>query len=175
MCEPVSITMGIMAVASAAAAVYSANQQKHATEDALKLQQKQTDEAASAQMDDRYKAAREQRAAARTASAESGASGNSTNAVLSDLLMQSGRDVSRIEKNRQNGQVENLQQARSRSSEINGQLISGLGSTASSAAPGVVQAYQDYIPKIPDAGQYSKPTYSMDRPTFTVDKYTFRN
>lgn len=141
MCEPVSITMGIMAVVAAGAAVYSANQQKHAMEDTLKLQQKQTDQAASAAMDDRLKAAREQRAAARTASAESGVSGNSSNAILTDLLMQSGRDVSRIEKNRENGQLENIQQARSRSSEINGQLATGLAGAASSGANAGASGY----------------------------------
>ncbi|WP_285401080.1 hypothetical protein [Luteibacter sp. ME-Dv--P-043b] len=131
----------IMAVVAAGTAVYSANQQKRAMEETLKVQQEQTDAAAQAQTDDRLKAAREQRAAARTASAESGASGNSTNAILTDILMQSGRDVSRIEKNRVNGQIENTQQARSRSSEINGQLISGLSSSASAAANGGASWY----------------------------------
>ena len=132
MCEPVSITAGIMAVVAAGAAVYSANQQKHALEQQMKIQQQQTDQQAQAQTDDRLKAAREQRAAARAASAESGVSGNSSDAILNDLLMQSGRDVSRIEKNRENGQLETLQQARSRTAEINGQLASGLASSAAS-------------------------------------------
>ncbi|PTR33019.1 hypothetical protein C8J98_104230 [Luteibacter sp. OK325] len=161
----------IMAVMSAAATVYGANQQKHATEEALKLQQKQTDEAASAQTEDRVRVAREQRAAARAASAESGLSGNSTNAILSDIAMHSGRDVSRIEKNRENGQIENRQQARSRSAEINSQLISGVVGAAASGTSAAMHAYRDYIPEIPDAGQYAKPTFSLDRPTFTVSKY----
>lgn len=114
------------AVLSAGAAVYSANQQKHAVEDQLKLQQKQTNEAASAQTEDRLRAMREQRAAARAASAESGVSGNSVDAVLSDIQFQAGRDVSRIEKNRENGNVQAIQQARSASAEINGNLAQGL-------------------------------------------------
>jgi len=132
MCEPASITMGVMAVLAAGASIYQANQQKHALEDQAKLAQEQTDEGAMAQMDDRIKAAREQRAAARAASAESGSSGNSTDAILTDILMQSGRDVSRIEKNRENGQLENQQQVRSRTGEINGQLVTGLAGAAQS-------------------------------------------
>lgn len=41
--------------------------------------------------------------------------------------MQSGRDVSRIEKNRENGQLTNNQQARNASAAINGQLIETIG------------------------------------------------
>ena len=130
MCEPVSITMGVMAVLAAGAAVYSKNQQKHALEDQMKLALKQTDDGASAQTEDRLKAAREQRASARAASAETGAAGNSTDAILNDLMMQSGRDVSRIEKNRENGQLETQQQVRSRTSEINGRLVSGIAGAA---------------------------------------------
>lgn len=138
MCEPISATTAAWlmvgaAAASAAASIYAANQQKHAVEDQLKLQQKQTDQAASAQMEDRLKAAREQRAAARAASAEVGVSGNSVDAVLSDIQFQAGRDVSRIEKNRENGQIQNTQQARSRSAEINGQLAVGLAGSAGQA------------------------------------------
>lgn len=136
----------IMAVVAAGTAVYTANQQKHAMEDTLKLQQEQTDAAAGAQIDDRLKAAREQRAAARTAAAESGVSGNSSNAILSDLLMQSGRDVSRIEKNRENGQVETIQQARSRSSEINGQLVQGIAGAAQAGASGYRTSRMPTIP-----------------------------
>lgn len=141
MCEPTTITMVAMAVLAAGASVYSANQQKHAMEDQLKLQQKQTDEAASAQMEDRLKAAREQRAAARAASAESGVSGNSVDAVLSDIQFQAGRDVSHIEKNRENGQLQNSQQARSRSAEINGQLAVGLAGAAQSGS----DAYKNHV------------------------------
>jgi cytoskeletal protein RodZ len=126
----------ILAVASAAAAVYSANQQRHAVEDQMKQEQKQTNEAASAQTEDRMRAAREQRAAARAASAESGVTGNSADAVISDIQMQSGRDVSRIEKNRENGIAESTQQARARGDEINGQLTQSLISSASSAYSG---------------------------------------
>lgn len=155
MCEPVSITAGIMAVVAAGAAVYSANQQKHALEDQMKFQQKQTDQSAMAQTDDRLKAAREQRAAARAASAESGASGNSTDAILNDIMMQSGRDVSRIEKNRENGQLETQQQARSRTSEINGQLVTGIAGAAQSGA----SAYSSYsASKTPTIQTSSGPT-----------------
>lgn len=129
-----------MAVVAAGAAVYSANQQKHALADQTKLQQQQTDQSAMAQTDDRLKAAREQRASARAASAESGSSGNTTDAILTDILMQSGRDVSRIEKNRQNGQLETQQQARSKTSEINGQLVSGIAGSAQAGAA----AYSSY-------------------------------
>ncbi|SKB50725.1 hypothetical protein [Luteibacter sp. 22Crub2.1] len=130
----------ILAVASAAAAVYSANQQRHAVEDQMKQEQKQTNEAASAQTEDRMRAAREQRAAARAASAESGVTGNSADAVISDIQMQSGRDVSRIEKNRENGIAESTQQARARGDEINGQLTQSLISSASSAYSGARMA-----------------------------------
>lgn len=140
MCEPVSITAGVLAVVGAASAVYSANQQQKALNQQAQAQQKQIDQAASARTDDRLKVAREQRAAARAASAESGTSGNSTDAILNDLLMQSGRDVSRIEKNRENGQLESQQEVSSKTSEINGQLVSGLAGSASAGA----NAYSSY-------------------------------
>lgn len=175
MCEPVAITTGVMAVLSAGAAIRSANQQQRALSEQMQLQQQQTDQAASAQMDDRMKAAREQRAAARAAAAESGVSGNSVQAVLNDVLMQSGRDVSRIEKNRQNGQLEIIQQTRSHSSEINGQLVTDLaGSASRGAAAGILMssAYSDYIrkriPKIPDAGQHAPPRITPDRQKVTI-------
>jgi hypothetical protein len=139
-CEPVSITAGILAVASAGAAVYSANQQQKALNESAKVQQTQIDQAASAQTDDRLKQAREQRASARAAAAESGTSGNSSDAILNDLLMQSGRDVSRIEKNRENGQIESQQEVRSKTSEINGQLITGLAGSAQAGG----NAYSGY-------------------------------
>ena len=130
----------ILAIASAAAAAYSANQQKHAVEDQLKQEQKQVNEAASAQSEDRIRAAREARASARAASAESGVSGNSVDAVLNNIQMQSGRDVSRIEKNRENGIAETSQQAKARFGEINGQLTQSLISSASSAYSGYSSA-----------------------------------
>lgn len=176
MCEPASITMGVVAVLSAAEAVHSANQQKHALEDQAKLQQEQTDEAAQAQTNDRIKAAREQRAAARAASAESGASGNSANAILTDLLMQSGRDVSRIEKNRENGQLSNQQQARAASEQIEGQLVAGLSRAAGSGADAAMSGYKarqvwfDTTPGIDLSGTYygSKPKVSLDTSAYTI-------
>jgi hypothetical protein len=170
MCEPASITMGVMAVLSAGSAIHSANQQKHALEDQMKYQQQQTDQAAMAQTDDRIKAAREQRAAARAASAESGVSGNSTDAILTDILMQSGRDVSRIEKNRENGQLETQQQARSRTAEINGQLVTGLAGAASQgvAARRAYTSWNSDIPMIPDAGQHAPPRITLDRQKVTI-------
>ena len=150
MCGPLAAPIAL-AVLSAGAAVYSANQQKHAVEGQAKLQQKQTDEGAQAQTDDRLKAAREMRSAARAASAESGASGNSSDAILNDIMMQSGRDVSRIEKNRQNGQLETQQQARGKAGEINGQLLGGLIGTASSGISDASTAYANRIPRIPSS------------------------
>jgi hypothetical protein len=144
MCDPISITAGVVALASAGSAMYSANQQKHALEDQMKVQQKQTDEQASAQTDDRLKAAREQRAAARAASAESGTSGNSSDAILQDIMMQSGRDVSRIEKNRENGQLETQQQAKGRTAEINGNLVAGIAGAAGAGAKAAQSGYDHY-------------------------------
>ncbi|MBB6246347.1 hypothetical protein [Rhodanobacter sp. A1T4] len=135
-----SITAGVLAVVGAASAVYSANQQQKALNQQAQIQQDQINQGASAQTDDRLKQAREQRASARAASAESGASGNSTDAILNDLLMQSGRDVSRIEKNRENGQLESQQEVRSKTGEINGQLVAGLAGSANSGA----NAYSNY-------------------------------
>ena len=126
MCGPLAVPIA-MAALSVGAAAYAANQQKHALAEQLKFQQDQTDQQASAQTEDRLKAAREQRAAARAAAAESGASGNSSDAILNDIMMQSGRDVTRIEKNRENGQLATQQQARSLTSEINGQLPKSIG------------------------------------------------
>lgn len=136
MCEPATITMVAVAVIGAATAAYTANQNKHAVEDQLKEQQKQTDQVASAQMEDRVKAAREARAAARAAAAESGVSGNTADAQLNDIVFQASRDVSRIEKNRENGFNEAGVGAAARIGEINGQLTASAvqgGSTAANA------------------------------------------
>lgn len=133
MCEPVSIGMAVTAVVSAAMAARSANQQKHAVEAQAQAQQQQANEAASAQMQDRMAAARQARASARAAAAEAGASGNSTAAQLNDFMQQSTTDVARIEKNRQNGNTETSLAARSRFTEINGQLTSSLASSAAQA------------------------------------------
>jgi hypothetical protein len=133
MCEPTTITAVTLAVVSAATAAYAANQNKHAVEDQLKEQQKQTNQAASAQMEDRVKAAREARAAARAAAAESGVAGNSVDAQLNDIVFQASRDVSRIEKNRENGYNEAGVGAAARIGEINGQLTASLISTGASA------------------------------------------
>jgi hypothetical protein len=141
-----------MAVAAVGTAAYDANQNKIAVERQMKVQQKQVDDGASAQMEDRIKAAREQRAAARAAAAESGASGNSTDAILNDMLMQAGRDVSRIERNRENGILASQQQARARFGEINGQLVS-------SSAKSITSAY----------GGASDATYVAKHPKKTVD------
>lgn len=140
MCEPTTITVAIAAV-SAATAVYTANQNKHAVEDQLKEQQKQTNQAASAQMEDRVKAAREARAAARAAAAESGVAGNSVDAQLNDIVFQASRNVSRIEKNRENGVTEAGIGASARIGEINGQLAA---SVIESATP-TAKAYADYL------------------------------
>lgn len=178
MCEPTSIAMAATAVVSAAMAVRSANQQKHAVEAGMKLQQQQIDQSASANTEDRMAAAREQRASARAAAAEVGVSGNSTDAVLSDILMQSGRDVSRIEKNRQNGIAESSAQARAKFGEINGQLVASLGDSAATG----IKAYGAHrlalnewaaSNPIPDAGQYAKPRVTLDKPQITIDKTKF--
>ncbi|KRE92461.1 hypothetical protein ASG87_00650 [Frateuria sp. Soil773] len=126
MCEPTTIALATMAALSAATAIYASNEQKHATEDQLKLQQKQQDAAAQVQTNDRLKAAREARASARAAAAEVGLSGNSAQAILQDIQMQAGTDVSRIEKNRESGNIEATQQAKSRFAEINGNLAQGV-------------------------------------------------
>ena len=133
MCGPVAIPLAL-AVVSAGVGLYQANQNKHAVEAQLKQQQKQVDQNASAQMEDRIKAAREARASARAAAAESGVSGNSADAVLSDIQFQASRDVSRIEKNRENGIDAAGEQASARYSEINGQLAASLVQSASVAA-----------------------------------------
>lgn len=142
MCGPLAIPiiMAVTAVATTAYTIDSANKQQSALNKAAQTQQDQIDAGASQQTEDRLKAAREQRASARAASAESGASGNSTDAILSDLMMQSGRDVSRIEKNRENGIIESQQEARSKTGEINGQLISGIASSAQTG----MSAYSNY-------------------------------
>ena len=168
MCAVAAIPYIAMAAAAAGTAAYGANQQKIATERQMRFKQRQIDDSAQAQTDDRLNAAREQRAAAKAASAESGVSGNSSTAILNDILMQSGRDVSRIEKNRENGQLETQQQARSRTSEINGQLVAGAASLGASSGSGMYATYTDYIPKTPDAGQHAPPRITIDRSRFTI-------
>ncbi|MBA2077049.1 hypothetical protein [Rhodanobacter sp. PCA2] len=126
MCEPTTITLAATSVLSAAMAVRNANQQKHAVEAQAKRQQDQINQQASAQVQDRMTAARQARASARAAAAESGVSGNSVAAQLNDFMQQAGTDVARIEKNRQNGNAETSIAAKSRFAEINGQLTSSL-------------------------------------------------
>jgi len=133
MCAPLAIPLALAAV-SVGVGLFQANQNKHAVEAQLKEQQRQTNEQASAQTEDRIKAAREARAAARAAAAESGVAGNSSDAVLTDIQFQASRDVSRIEKNRENGFTEAGMQANTRFAEINGQLAASIAQSASVAA-----------------------------------------
>lgn len=130
MCDPVSISL---AVASIAISAYEANQQKHAAAQTAKVQQQQIDAKAQASTNDRLKQAREARASARAAAADAGVSGNSVNEQLNNIMMQSGRDVSRIEANRQSGVAASSQQLKATTSEINGQLAASAASSASSA------------------------------------------
>lgn len=140
MCGPVAVPI-VMAVMAIGTSLYQANQNKIAVERQMRENQKQTNQAASSAMEDRIKAAREARAAARAAAAESGVSGNSADAVLSDIQFQASRDVSRIEKNRQNGFSESTMQAKGRFNEINGQLASSVASSAASAASSASSYY----------------------------------
>jgi hypothetical protein len=137
MCEPTTIATVTMAVLAAGSAAYQANQNKHAVEAQLKEQQKQVDQQASGQLEDRVKAAREARAAARAAAAESGVMGNSADAVLTDIVLQASRDVSRVEKNRESGFNEASVQASSRFAEINGQLAASVAQSTSTAGTAV--------------------------------------
>lgn len=140
-----------MALLSTAVAVKSSNDQKHALEASARMQQQQVDQAAQAQTIDRMQAARQARASARAAAAESGISGNSSDAVLNDIMMQEGRDVTRIELNRENGIAQTEQEVRSRTSEINGQLTASIANNAASAASAGYGAYQSRIPTIPQS------------------------
>lgn len=149
MCAVVPVVMAITAALSTAMAVKSSNDQKHALEAQATLQQQQVDQSAQAQTMDRMQAAREARASARAAAAESGVSGNSSDAVLNDILMQQGRDVTRIEMNRENGVAETAQQVRARSGEINGQLTASLIGSATQAAQAGYSYYGSRIPRIP--------------------------
>lgn len=133
--------MVAVAAVGAITAAYTANQNKHAVEDQLKEQQKQTNQAASAQMEDRVKAAREARAAARAAAAESGVAGNSADAQLNDIVFQASRDVSRIEKNRENGYNEAGIGASARIGEINGQLTASAVQSAGTIANSTASYY----------------------------------
>lgn len=163
MCEPTSIALVTMAVISAATAAYSANKQKHATETQLKVKQQQQDAATQAQTLDRMKAAREQRAAARAASAESGVSGNSAQAVLNDIQMQAGMDVSRIQKNGINADTASALQAKSAYSEINGSLAQSLASSLSTAG----SAYASRSSSAPDSVLNTPVPYDNSAPKVT--------
>jgi hypothetical protein len=149
MCAVVPVVMAITAALSAAMAVKSSNDQKHALEAQATLQQHQADQSAQAQTMDRMQAARQARASARAAAAESGVSGNSSDAVLNDIMMQESRDVTRIELNRENGMAATAQEIRSRTGEINGQLTASLVGSASQAAQAGYAGYKsNYIPSI---------------------------
>lgn len=148
MCEPTTIVLLTTAVVSAAMAARSANQQKKAVEAQAQAQQDQINQQASAQTEDRLNAARQARAAARAAAAEAGASGNSVAAQLNDFMQQSAMDVARIEKNRLNGTAESQLAAKSRFSEINGQLTSSLASSAMQATSAGMSYSGGNLPKI---------------------------
>lgn len=108
------------------------------------------------------KAAREQRAAARAAAAEAGASGNSSDAVLNDIMMQAGQDISRIEKSQENGVAKTSTEVRARSGEINGQLSASLASSAVQRYRGYSEGIANYIPNLPKSAWYTKPTVTFD-------------
>lgn len=110
MCEPVSATAAAWMAAgtfaaSSAVALYAKNQQNHAIAATAKLQQEQTNDQAQQQTNERIAQAREARAKTRVAAAESGLVGNSLDAVMSNIQMQEGMDVSLVEKNRENQNV----------------------------------------------------------------------
>lgn len=160
MCLPV--VMVAMAVASMAMAAKSANDNKHAVEAQARAQQDQINQQASAQTEDRLNAARQARASARAAAAEAGASGNSTAAQLNDFMQQSATDVARIEKNRLNGTAESQIAAKSRFSEINGQLTQSLASSAMQATSAGMSYFGGNQPKS-DAG-----SATADRSKFAI-------
>ena len=133
MCEPTTIALAVTTVAGLASAAYAANEQKSAINDAAEVQQKQVDDQASLQTDERVREAREARARARVSAAEAGVMGNSVDAVMSDIMFQSGRDVSIIEKNRQNGIAASETERRARVSGVNAELISSFANTGARA------------------------------------------
>lgn len=129
--------MGVTALVGVATAAFQMNEQKKAAEEAAKVEQEQINDVAASEMEDRIRAAREARATARAASAEAGVAGASVDALINDAFMQSGRDVSRIEKNRQNGVASSDAEAAARIRDSNAQGISTIANTA-------VNFYGDY-------------------------------
>lgn len=135
MCEPTTVMIGLSAL-SIAMTAYAANEQKKATNAAAAVQQQQINDQASAETDNRIREAREARARARVGAAESGVMGGSVDALMSDILFQSGRDVSLIEKNRKNGamasETERLGRNRVTNAEAAGRIVNTVTSSYNS-------------------------------------------
>lgn len=107
--------MGVSAVIG----LIGAKKQGDANNKAAKIQQQEIDQQASVAMVDRVAEGRAARASARAAAAESGVSGNSLDSIINDAYMQTGKDVSIIEKNRQNGIASSVAENGARNSAVN--------------------------------------------------------
>lgn len=104
MCEPVSIMTGL-AVASAAASVVTqvraAKKQEAAIRDQLAQSEREINNKATAEINERQRAARREQARIKVAAGQAGLQlGGSIDLLLKDSLMQAGLAEERIEENR---------------------------------------------------------------------------
>lgn len=102
MCEPATITMGLLAVSSAYT-LYStkenARRQERAFRKAQEVEEDQIRDQASVDANERNRQARAERARLRATSAESGVAGLSIDDILNDVDFQAGMDIANMETN----------------------------------------------------------------------------
>lgn len=140
MCNPAVIPIAL-AIASAATAVYTTNEQNKATSAQAERQQDQINASAQEKTRQRMEEARALRASARASAAESAVAGNSLAMIETDIQAQAGQDVALIERNRRNGVEASTAEANARLRLSNAEMWSQIGS---SAASGVSGAYDRY-------------------------------
>lgn len=144
MCEPVTI-MTTLAIATTAASIVSEVQSAKAQEKAIRAQLEQTNteinQKASAEVNDRQRAARREQARIKVAAGEAGLQlGGSIDQLLSDSLMQAGLSHERTSQNRENELLSANAEANSMLSRVERPTILGAGlRLASAGAQGYAQ------------------------------------
>ncbi len=140
MCNPAAIPIAL-AIASAATAVYTTNEQNKATTAQAERQQEQINASAQEKTRQRMEEARALRASARAAAAESAVAGNSLAMIETDIQAQAGRDVALIERNRRDGVDASLAEANARLRLSNAEMWSSIGASAGNGLSAVYNQY----------------------------------
>lgn len=130
MCDPISMTVAAVATAAAGVVtqVQAAKRQEAAIRDQLAISQKEIDNKATAELNDRQRAARREQARIRVAAGQAGLQlGGSIDSLLQDSLMQAGLAGERTLDNRAAEQRNVAAEANSMLSRVERPTLLGAG------------------------------------------------